>query len=552
MRRTEDLRTTSPSHDSETPTAGPSRIVFPGHSAPSTQHPALSAQHPALSAAERGSAILLALILLTVLLLTGTALVFTARASATAAKQQARRAETDRAVAAALNLLSRDLKTTLESDSIRESMRSTFDLSPEAAAREVQDILMRAGPNLSRREGHLLLNGGTRWTLTRGSGADPRTYEALYTLDAAASDANAAGPASSSLEMKGSVIVSIGHLPVCHYQAIMPQSIIFDQDTYKGPVRIEGDARFSSPILFLRDLETTAASIAGIEQCVTRARSVTGAAPIVPHDTLLDRPLGDLSWEEIRVRLRLEPGPLPPPAGIYSDRSSGILVVGDVDELTLAADGDEQLVSVRHATLGKLAIRMRPEFTVVRMPDGAELTAIGLKDRLIVHGRIGALGGGARNDAGEIEQAQNVFDLDVPSVVRSLTIAASSGIGVSNHLVVPRSEAGDRPMIGILSLQIAGDGIPGIVFAAPGRELAIAAHLYVDGGDVSTDCARASVESMQVFGGSIDPAAHIVVGYRPETEGGGTAPPGYPITGDPLVYVGRPVVISLRAVEQST
>ncbi|MBI2838844.1 MAG: hypothetical protein HYX75_11040 [Acidobacteria bacterium] len=492
---------------------------------------------------------MLALILLTVLLLTGTALVFTARASATAAHQQARRIETDRAVAAALYLLGRDLKTVLESDTIRESLRSTFDQSPEAAEREVQDILTHAGPNLRRREGQLWLDGRARWTLTRGSGSDPRIYKALYTLDATASDASAA--ASSSLELKGSVIVSIGHLPLCHYQAIMPESIMFDQDTYKGPVRIEGEARFSSPMLFFRDLETTTASIAGIEQCVTRARIVTGAVPIDPVDRLLDRPLRDLSWEEIRVRLRLEPGPSPPPAGIYSDGSSGIFVVGDVEEMTLAADGDEQLVSVRHATLGELAIRMRPEFTVVRMPDGAELTAFGMKDRLIVHGRIGALGGGAQNDAGEIEQAQNVFDVSSPSVVRNLTIAASSGIGVSNHLVVPRSDAGDRPMIGILSQRIAGDGAPGIFIAAPGRELAIAAHLYVGGGNVSTDCARATVESMQVFGGSIDPAAHIVVGYPSEAEGGGTAPPGYPVTGDPLVYVGRPVVSSLRVVEQA-
>lgn len=547
MRKTEDADTTSTTNGTETLTTAPSRIFLP-------RHPALSTQHPAQAAAERGSAMLLALILLTVLLLTGSALVLTARASATAARQQAQRAETDRAVAVALRLLTRDLKTMLESDAIRDSLRSTFDLTPEAAERQVQETLTRAGPNLSRREGPLLLEGRARWTLARGLSIDPRVYNALYTMDATAAAATAAGAggsASSSLELKGSVLISIGHLPLCHYQAILPPAIMFDQDTYKGPVRIEGEARFSSPILFFRDLETTAASIGGLAQCVTRARVVTGAPPIDPDDRLLDRPLQDLSWEEIRVRLMLEPGPSPPPAGIYSDGARAVLVEGDVEEMTLAANGDEQLVSVRHATLGKLVFRMRPEFTVVRMPDGGEMTAIGMKDRLIVHGRIGALGGGLWNDASEIEQAPNVFDLNSPSVVRSLTIAASSAIEISNHLVVPRTTAGNRPMIGILSQRIAGDGVPGIMFASPGRELAVAAHLYVSGGDVSAQCARAAVESMQVFGGSIDPAAHIVVGYRPEAEGGGTLPPGYPVTGDPLVYIGRPVVSSLRAVEQT-
>lgn len=502
---------------------------------------------PGCRVGQEGSATLLALILLTTLLAVGAAVALSARVSSIASRQREHMVEADRAADAAVELLNRNLWTWTRSDELREQIEASFSLPAESSSEAILRALEGLPIGFSLRQREVDLIGTARWRLERRSGGDPRVYAASYTLTS--SGRRSTGD-TSTLEFTGAVLLSVGHMPLSHYEVVSPDGLPFKQDSFGGPVRVEEDLVLNPPVIFHRVLETASQVVQGIEGCKVSAGIRTGLPPLTATDSILGEGIEDIGWDRLRLHLRLESIDLPPPPGIYFDDGRGVFIEGDVDEMTLATRGDEQLVRMRHAILGVIQLRMVPTLSVVTFADGREETVLGGRDRLVVHGRIGSLGGGRRAEDGQIEQTSDVIGDRAPSIIRPMTIAASSAIEISNHLVANVAEDGTSVMIGLISTRIAGSGTPGFIIRSPVKAILVDAHLYLVGGSLTAEGTRATVRSVQMMRDCSVSSDPILVRYDESAEGGAESPPGYPVTQEVTAYVGQPIARSLRPVRE--
>ncbi|MEW6367731.1 MAG: hypothetical protein AB1714_24125 [Acidobacteriota bacterium] len=505
-------------------------------------------RHEAAVLEERGSALLLAVILVSVLLAVGAAVAVGSRGSVMASTQRLRSLEAENAARSAVRLLSRNLSSELSSESLRAELLTTFSLGASAAAERIGQALARLPIGFENiQSGPGTLRGSVRWDLETVRSGDPRIYTAHYSLLGTGTAAHSLG--SVSIELAGDALLSIGHLPMSHYQVWVPRQLLFSISEYTGPVRVLGDAAFDAPVVFRRDLECTGLTAAGIERCDARARVRMGVAPIEASDSLLEGGMEDITWDKLRLVLRLEPGGDAPPPGVYFDGSRAVFIEGTVLELVAAARGDEQFFTAVHETLGKVHLRIAPAFTTVRVGGGPEETTLGARDRLIVRGDIRSLAGGVVDENGEAVRGPEPPDIEVASFSGPFTIAASGQVTITGDLLAPSGPAGPIAPIGLVSQQIAHSGSPGFVLAAPERQLDVDAHLYTKGGVVRASCERAVVQSIQLSNVIPSPLPQISVVYPDASEGGIGSPPGYPAARTPVCYIGWPMAKHIRFVE---
>ena len=405
-------------------------------------------------AGEQGSALLLALILLTVLVMVGGAVVLISRGSAMAASQRARSFEAGSAAEAAISTLIENLNVALGSDQLRQDLAGTFMAAPVEAQRHVEERLRQLDIPFESRAGTLCLKGDIKWHADCVHEDDPRIYNATFLLDASGSAKNAT--ATAFLKLSGDVLISIGHLPSSHYEAVVGDGLIADQREYQGPVRVEPGGGIGPGTTFWKDLELGPEHVDGLEDSIRRAGLKTGLGAMDATDSLLQNNLEDLTWDKLRLLLKLETANLPPPPGIFFDENRAIFIEGDVIEMILASQGpDEQMVGMHHSALGDVTLRIRPEFTSVLVDGVPQSTIFGARDRIVVHGRIDSLGGGIVDGMGAVIASPDILEKSISSISMPLTIAASSGMTIRDHIL-----ASSEIPLGLLSLQIAGDGEP--------------------------------------------------------------------------------------------
>jgi hypothetical protein len=147
----------------------------------------------------------------------------------------------------------------------------------------------------------------------------------------------------------------------------------------------------------------------------------------------------DLSVGRLRAALGLEMSADPVPEGVYLVHDDlglgGIYVEGDLDEMVPAIDGDLQIISFRQGdSLWRLEFCPSRAQTRFSTPEGDYTYELLPKGIIIVSGKIGSLGGGEVDTAGNVTL---VKDRELPSILRSvdLIIVSSDEITISSHLI---------------------------------------------------------------------------------------------------------------------
>lgn len=497
---------------------------------------------------ERGSALILALILACVLVLVGGGLLVVATGAAVASKQRAAAASADAIAGTALRATARDLRDALGAVELREAIRETFDDEPGVARNAIEDILRAVTPATMRQQAGGSANSSIDWSISETLPGDPRVYDATYVIRVEALARGSRG--RSVMELAGGFILSVGHLPASHY-AVINDSLLFGRsEAICGPVRLEGDGVIPRPVVLMRDVETGGDRLSTVEGVRMQARLRTGSPPLDMVDTAAGVDSESIDWSRVRLLVRAEPAEVPPAAGFYFASESAIYVEGDLERMTLATDGDgRQLVSCEHAELGEVTIDIGSGMTRIAGALVPELMSADLCDRIVVHGGIASLGGGVLRPSGVVEQSAEIIGTQSPSIVRSMLIAASSKIRITNHLIIPEEARRRGVALGVVSHRIAGTGQPGFELVLPDDELRLDISLFLKGGEITADCRLAELGSIQTVGSTVPQDLPIIIRYETVAEGGRSGPPGYPRTRDAAVYVGWPFVTEVRVVE---
>jgi hypothetical protein len=141
----------------------------------------------------------------------------------------------------------------------------------------------------------------------------------------------------------------------------------------------------------------------------------------------------------LRAVLGLEMSADPVPEGVYLMHDDlglgGIYVEGDLDEMVPAIDGNLQVISFRRGdSLWRLEFCPSRAQTRFSTPEGDYTYELLPKGIIIVSGKIGSLGGGEVDAAGNVTL---VKDRELPSILRGvdLTIVSSDAITISSHLI---------------------------------------------------------------------------------------------------------------------
>lgn len=149
---------------------------------------------------------------------------------------------------------------------------------------------------------------------------------------------------------------------------------------------------------------------------------------------------GDLSPAALRAALGLEPSTERVPDGVYLIANDlglgGVFVMGDIDEMVLAVDGDTQVVVFRaRGAEWRLDFSPARSRTSFRTPGGERAYDLVPLPLVIVDGAVLSLGGGAVLPDGSVALA---YDGETPAVLDGvdLTIVSSAAVTISSHLVL--------------------------------------------------------------------------------------------------------------------
>jgi len=164
------------------------------------------------------------------------------------------------------------------------------------------------------------------------------------------------------------------------------------------------------------------------------------ANPLVKRGLKIELMTPDtLTRAELRSALGLDMVNEPVPEGVYLVANDtglgGVYVQGDLDEMALAIEANDQLVSFRQNG-GVWLLRFNPAASRTLFTTPVETRAFDRRPLgiILVNGRIRSLGGGIVNASGGVELTK---DEAIPCLLRglSLTIVSSDEVTLTSHLI---------------------------------------------------------------------------------------------------------------------
>ncbi len=284
-------------------------------------------------------------------------------------------------------------------------------------------------------------SGDFRWRSTTGFSRQGLTDNGTCLKVIVRFDVRAAGkfssfPAERGSSIEGELEMLAGRIPL----SSIPLSLSRDMSASELDACLdENNVKISGP----------GGSLAGISG--TAAAGTDNGAALTDRYEAVARGLGlklfkpqDVGTAALRAILGLEASNDPVPDGVYPvDTDLGftsVFIQGDLTELILAIDGDEQVILFRMEA-GDWCLRSKPGLGLSEFSgaDGIRQFDTSFGGYIIVNGSIDSLCGGHVAEDGSITPAG---DEDLPSILNGtgLTIVSSEEVNITSSLIVQGAE----------------------------------------------------------------------------------------------------------------